>query len=62
MINFIENYHIDIIEMEGTSVFVRGKSDENSIYISSSSEDELELLLKKCKDEEYFAVVEDWIC
>lgn len=61
MINFIENYTIDIIWSEGASILVRGKSDENWIYISSSSEHELQLLLEKCEGEEYFAGVEDWM-
>ena len=61
MMNFIKNNTIDLIEIEGESILVRGKSDENWNYISSSSKVELEKLIKKCDDEEYFAVIEDWM-
>ncbi|MCT4620652.1 MAG: GNAT family N-acetyltransferase [Marinisporobacter sp.] len=61
MINFIKNYPIDFIEKIGQSILIRGKSDENWVYISSSSKEEFEKLLKKYDDEEYFAVMEDWM-
>ncbi|QZY54157.1 GNAT family N-acetyltransferase [Crassaminicella profunda] len=61
MINFIKNYPIDFVEKIGQSILIKGKSDENWVYISSSSKEEFETLLKKCDDEGYFAVMEDWM-
>ncbi len=61
MINFIENNTINQYMKEGDSVLIKGKSDENWIYISSSSEIELKTLLSKCNQDEFFAVVEDWM-
>lgn len=61
MINFIENNKVHDVKIEGKSVLIKGTSDEDWIYISSSSKDELSKLLDKCCDEEYFVVLEDWI-
>lgn len=59
--NFIENNTIYQYITEGDSVLVKGRSDEDWIYISSSSQKELEKLLLNCNEDEYFAVVEDWM-
>lgn len=61
IISFIENNPIHYMERFKDSVIVKGKSDENWVYISSSSKEELKALLKKCKDDEFFAAVEDWM-
>jgi len=61
MINFIENNPVHYIERFGDSVIIKGKSDENWVYISSSSEEELETLLKKCDEDKFFVITEDWM-
>lgn len=61
IINFIENNPIYFMERFKDSVIAKGKSDENWVYISSSSEDELKALLKKCEEDEFFFVPEDWM-
>lgn len=62
MINFVRTYPINMIKMVGESVLARGKSDENWIYISSSSNIELNELVSKLDDnDKYFAVIEDWM-
>lgn len=61
MINFIENYRIHYMERFKDSVVVKGKSDENWVYLSSSSKDELKTLLERCKEDEFFVAIEDWM-
>lgn len=62
LVNFMEEYPIDRIHIEGNSVMVKGRSDQPWIYISSESEEELRLLLKHLEEEElYFAIIEDWM-
>lgn len=62
IINFMEMYPINYIDKAGNSVLVKGRSDENWIYISSSSEEELiELLSKLEAEDKCFAVAEDWM-
>lgn len=61
MINFIENNIIHDITKEGKSVLVKGTSDEDWVYISSSSEDEMKKLLDKYSEEEYFVAMENWM-
>lgn len=64
IINFIEQYPIERIEIMGTSVLVRGMSDEIWNYISSENEDEFKKLIEKQKDQDtdtHFAVIEDWM-
>lgn len=62
MINFINTYHINNIDMVGNSILVRGKSDQNWVYISSSSKDEFIKLVDKLTEEDiYFAIIEDWM-
>lgn len=62
LINFINKYPIYNIDNIGDSTLVRGKSDENWVYISSSSENEFKRLVDKLDDnDKYFAVIEDWM-
>lgn len=61
MINFIENNPIYYMERFKDSLMIKGKSDENWVYISSSSEEELESLLRKCEEDKFFVVTEDWM-
>lgn len=61
IINFIENNPIHYMEKVGDSVIVKGRSDEDWVYISSSSEKELKTLLEKCKEDDFFVVMDDWI-
>lgn len=62
LINFMKGYLVSNIFIEGNSVLIKGKSDENWIYISSKSEVEFKKLLEKLTDEdEYFVIMEDWM-
>lgn len=61
IINFIENNPIYYMKRYKDSIIVKGKSDENWIYISSSSSEELIELLKTCEEDEFFFVAEDWM-
>jgi 8-oxo-dGTP diphosphatase len=62
IINFIEQYPIDRIEIMGKSVLVRGVSDETWNYISNENEDEFKKLIEKNQDTgTHFAVIEDWM-
>lgn len=62
MINFIRDYPVELIEIAGKSVLIKGKSDKDWIYISSESVSEFEELLDRINpDEKYFAVLEDWM-
>ncbi|WP_432662062.1 GNAT family N-acetyltransferase [Wukongibacter baidiensis] len=61
MINFIESYPIHYMERFKDSVVVKGKSDENWVYLSSSSEEELKTLLMRCEEDEFFVITEDWM-
>jgi 8-oxo-dGTP diphosphatase len=62
MINFIEQYPIERIEIMGKSVLARGISDEIWNYISSENRDEFEKLIEKNRaTDTHFAVLEDWM-
>jgi 8-oxo-dGTP diphosphatase len=62
MINFIKSYPIYSAEIKGDSVLIRGKSDENWVYVSSESKEEFNFLVSKLNDnDEYFAIAEDWM-
>jgi 8-oxo-dGTP diphosphatase len=62
IINFIKNYPIYYMERIGSSVFIKGVSDRNWIYISSKSSKELELIKNKLDNiDKSFAVIEDWM-
>lgn len=61
IINFIENNSIHYIKRIGDSVIVKGRSDEDWVYISSLSEEESKLLLEECKSDEFFVIIDDWL-
>ena len=62
IINFIEQYPIERIEIMGESLLVRGISDETWNYISSENRDEFEKLIEKIQDTDaHFALIEDWM-
>jgi 8-oxo-dGTP diphosphatase len=62
IINFIKSYPVYSAEIKGDSILIRGKSDENWVYISSESQEEFNFLASKLNDkDEYFAIAEDWM-
>ena len=62
MINFINDYPICYIEKVENSVIVKGTSDRDWIYISSESKEELKIIKEKLeKNDNCFAVIEDWM-
>ncbi|MBM7614057.1 GNAT family N-acetyltransferase [Alkaliphilus hydrothermalis] len=62
LINFMKQYPITTIGTVGDSILVKGKSDENWIYISSENEEEFKGLLSSLNpDDQYFAIMEDWM-
>lgn len=62
IINFIRNYPIYTFETVGDSVLVRGRSDEDWVYISSKSYDEFfKLIYVLDGDDKCFAAIEDWM-
>ncbi|WFR56933.1 GNAT family N-acetyltransferase [Anaerocolumna sp. AGMB13025] len=62
LINFIEDYEIHDIKQYGNTILVKGTSDKNWIYISSSSIEELAALAEELTYEDTcFAAVKDWM-
>ena len=62
MINFIKNYPVHWVDTAGESVLIRGRSDEEWVYISSKSEVEFRQLIQGLDEEDKcFAVLEDWM-
>jgi 8-oxo-dGTP diphosphatase len=62
IINFIRNYKISTFDVVGDSVLIRGKSDEDWVYISSKSEEEfLQLISRLDEEDRCFAILEDWM-
>jgi len=62
VINFIKEYPIDSVHIEGDSVLIKGRSDQPWTYISSESAIELRSLLEQLKEEDqFFAIIEDWM-
>lgn len=62
IINFIKSYPVNTVAIVGDSVLIRGKSDEDWVYISSRSESELLQLREYLDDgDRCFAVLEDWM-
>lgn len=61
VINFIESYPVDRVDLVGDTIRVRGKSDHDWNYISSNSKDEFESVLESMQNEKYFAILEDWM-
>jgi 8-oxo-dGTP diphosphatase len=59
---FFENYPVKDVFTEGDSHIITGKSDHLWAYISSTSEEELTVLLDKHgRGLRYFASIEDWM-
>ncbi|MBE6064991.1 GNAT family N-acetyltransferase [Clostridium cochlearium] len=62
IINFIKNYPVQTFDTVGDSVLVRGRSDEDWVYISSKSNEEfLQLIEGLDEEDKCFAVLEDWM-
>lgn len=62
MLNFMRNYPVSSIMIKDGSVLVRGRSDENWVYISSKSEEEFRKLIQELNEEDKcFAILEDWM-
>lgn len=62
LINFIKQYPIKSIHNVGNSYLIRGTSDHTWIYISSKNTSELEEIITLLNDDdEYFAIIEDWM-
>ncbi len=62
IINFIDQYPIERIEIMGQSVLVRGISDEIWNYISSENVNEFEKLIENEQAAgTHFAAIEDWM-
>lgn len=62
MINFIRNNSVYTFDTVGDSVLIRGRSDEDWVYISSSSEEEFSQIIQDLDEEDKcFAVLEDWM-
>ena len=51
-INFIQSYPIHTFDSVGDSVLIRGRSDEEWVYISSKSEDEFRQLIQGLDEED----------
>ncbi len=62
IINFMENNTVRSIETAGDSVLLKGRSDREWIYISSSSEAELKILKSKLDGQDKnFGAIEEWM-
>ncbi|MBC8442179.1 MAG: GNAT family N-acetyltransferase [Deltaproteobacteria bacterium] len=62
LLNFLENNYVLDIEAIGKSIFLRGRSDQIWIYISSSNEEELRSLKSRLHEKDKnFAAIEDWM-
>jgi len=62
IINFMKNYPVYWVDTAGESVLIRGRSDEDWVYISSKLEDEFQRLIRGLDEEDKcFAVLEDWM-
>jgi len=61
IINFIDNNKINDIAIVDNSVLVRGVSDKEWVYISSSDKEELKTLCKNNGNDKNFGVIENWM-
>jgi len=62
ILNFIENNTIISAEIFGDSVLIRGISDRDWVYISSSDEDELRKLISNLTEQDKnFGAIEEWM-
>ncbi len=60
IINFMHDYSIKSIELEGNSISIVENSDRQWIYFSSEDTKEFKKLLKKYKCGKNFAITNDW--
>lgn len=62
IINFIKSYPVKTFDIIGNSVLIRGRSDEDWVYVSSKSEEEFHQLMRGLDEEDKcFSVLEDWM-
>ncbi len=62
LINFIQEYRLNRVDRVGDSFLIKGISDHVWIYISSNNiADFEEIITKLDDDDEYFAIIEDWM-
>ena len=62
ILNFVRENRVLSIYRVGTSTLVRGRSDRDWIYASSSNPSELRLLARRLsEDDEYYAAIEPWM-
>ncbi|TCL65335.1 ribosomal protein S18 acetylase RimI-like enzyme [Hydrogenispora ethanolica] len=62
LINFCRSYPVSSIRVEGSSVLIRGRSDQDWIYISSVAPAEFAALTRELEpSDQYFAILEDWM-
>ena len=60
ILGFIKNYGFTSIDKIGDSVILRGKSDENWVYVSVGNKNRISELVKNFTDQDrFFAAVED---
>ena len=62
MINFMKNYPVYWADTLGGAVLLRGRSDEDWVYISSKLKYEFQQLIQGLdENDQCFAVLEDWM-
>lgn len=61
IINFIENNRINDIAIVNNSVLVRGVTDREWLYISSTDKKELKILCSNNSNDKNFGVIENWM-
>ena len=61
IINFLENNDINDIQIVNNSILVRGKSDREWVYISSTDKKELKILCRNNSSDKNFGVIENWM-
>lgn len=62
LLNFIKTYSIIRMDREGNSVLIKGKSDQEWVYIYSENIEEFRKLISRTeKEEKYFVLQEEWM-
>lgn len=62
IINFMGDYPIHSVSIAGESVMIKGRSDRDWIYISSTNENEFRILTAELTgNDTCFAIIEDWM-
>lgn len=59
LINFIKNYPIHQVKQKGDSILVKGRSDQEWVYINGENEVDLEILYDDARNEEKYFVIQD---